>query len=142
MLLIFTGSGDASSGERSSRILAPLLRWLFPGLSPDLLDLLVTLIRKCAHLTEFAILALLFWHALRRPGRGEFRPWAWSEARRALLLTCLYAASDELHQLFVPNRQAAVTDVLIDTTGAALGLLALWLWYRWRASAARPRPVQ
>ena len=47
--------------------------------------------------------------------------------RRAALVawgaTTLYAATDEFHQLFVPGRAGLPTDVLIDATGAALGLL-------------------
>jgi VanZ family protein len=39
-----------------------------------------------------------------------------------------YAASDEFHQIFVPNRTALVSDVLIDTSGGVAGLLLLWLW--------------
>ena len=39
----------------------------------------------------------------------------------------LYAASDEFHQSFVPTRTPLVSDVLIDTAGGAIGLLALWL---------------
>jgi len=39
----------------------------------------------------------------------------------------LYAASDEFHQIFVPSRTALVSDVIIDTTGGAIGLLLFWL---------------
>ena len=65
-------------------------------------------IRKCAHLTEYAMLALLLWRAVRKPVKNDPRPWIWREARLALLLVVLYAASDEFHQLFVPSRDAAV----------------------------------
>jgi VanZ family protein len=44
----------------------------------------------------------------------------------------VYAATDEVHQLFVPGRFGTFHDVLIDTTGGALGLTALWAWGRWR----------
>ena len=44
----------------------------------------------------------------------------------ALALAALYAASDEIHQTFVPSRQGSVWDVLLDTAGAAFGLLCLW----------------
>ena len=132
MALIFSASGDNKSFEHSSRILAPILRWLFPHISHDALNSVVTIIRKCAHLTEYAILAILFWRALRKPVKKDLRPWSWKEAKMAVLFVALYAASDEFHQRFVPSRQASVIDVLIDTIGGSLGLLLIWMIGRWR----------
>ena len=83
-------------------------------------------------LTEYAILALLVWRALRKPMKREPRPWKGSEARLALVFAALYASTDEFHQTFVPSRQGSVWDVLLDTSGAAFGLLLLWLLGRWR----------
>jgi VanZ family protein len=45
-----------------------------------------------------------------------------------LAVVFAYAASDEFHQIFVPNRTPLVSDVLIDTAGGGAGLLLLWLW--------------
>ena len=132
MALIFTASGDSHSYEHSSRILAPLLYWLFPHISADTVGLVVLIARKCAHLAEYAVLALLLWRALRKPVKNVSRPWNGREAGLAVLLVALYAASDEFHQIFVPTRTAHVTDVFIDTVGGAAGLLALWLIGRWR----------
>ena len=132
MCVIFTASGDAQSAHHSSRIIEPILRWLFPHLSTPTVNELVFLIRKCAHLTEFAGLALLFWRAVRQPQRHDSRPWLWSHARIALLYTMLYAATDEFHQLFVKSREGKVEDVVIDSIGAVLGLLALWALGKWR----------
>jgi len=88
--------------------------------------------RKCAHLTEYAALALLLWRAVRRPVKNDPRPWVWPEAGLALASVFLYAASDEFHQIFVPTRTAQVSDVFIDTAGGAASLLALWIIGRWR----------
>lgn len=132
MTLIFGFSSDSHSFQRSSRILEPLLRWLFPGMGPDARDEIVFLARKCAHLTVYAVLALLVWRARRKPVRRDPRPWSWREAGVALLVAGLYAATDEFHQTFVPNRDGCVRDVLIDSCGAAAGLFLLWLLGRWR----------
>ena len=132
MSLIFTASGDPQSFQHSTRLLAPILHWLIPHLSDEHLNLIVVAARKCAHLAEFAVLALLFWRALRQPVKNDPRPWRWPEARLALLEVMLYAASDEFHQLFVPTRDARVLDVLIDTCGGMLGLLLLWAIGLWR----------
>jgi VanZ family protein len=132
MALIFAASSDVESFAHSSRILAPLLHWLFPQMPDDTMYLIVLIVRKCAHMTEYAVFALLLWRALRKPMKNDPRPWIWREARLALLMVALYAASDEFHQMFVPERTARVTDVLIDTAGGAASLLALWLLGRRR----------
>lgn len=127
MSLIFTASGDPKSFQHSSRLLAPILHWLFPRWPDENVNLIFIAARKCAHLTEFAVLALLLWRALRQPVKNDPRPWRWPEARLVLLGVMLYAASDEFHQSFVPTRDARILDVLIDTSGGALGLLLLWV---------------
>jgi VanZ family protein len=132
MGLIFSASSDAASSEHSSRILGPLLHWLFPGMLPETVDATVLGIRKAAHMTEYALLSLLVWRALRKPARPDPRPWNWKQAGVALAWAIGYAASDEIHQSFVPSRQGQFTDVLFDSTGALLGLLGLWLFGRWR----------
>jgi VanZ family protein len=71
-----------------------------------------TVLRKGAHLTEFAILGALLFRAL-----GRDAP--------ALVAGVLYAASDEVHQHFVRGRHAAPADVLIDAVGLGLGIFLL-----------------
>src|SRR4051812_45122354 len=71
-----------------------------------------TVLRKGAHMTEYAILASLLVRATGRYG------WAWS-------LAVAYACIDELHQHFVRGRHASPLDVAIDAAGALIGL-ALW----------------
>lgn len=127
MCLIFTASGDSGSFKRSSRIIAPLLHWFFPNVSPETEDLVVTGVRKCAHLTEYAILAFLVWRAHRKPKWKDARPWSWADAGVALWVTVFYASTDEFHQTFVPTREGCVRDVMIDSSGAVAGMIALWL---------------
>lgn len=130
--IIFTASGNFGSGEHTSRLLAPLIHWLFPKFSAVAIADMIFTLRKTAHVTEYALLALLFWRACRQPVRHDPRPWNWPQARLALGLTALYAATDEFHQLFVPGREARVHDVALDTCGAAAALLLLWALGRWR----------
>ena len=87
--------------------------------------------RKCGHLSEYAVLALLLWRAIHHPTRNEpRRPWRWDEAGLALALVFLYAATDEFHQIFVPTRSPLITDVMIDTSGGAIALALWWLLRR------------
>jgi VanZ family protein len=131
MAVIFTASADSKSFEHSSRLLAPLLQWLFPQMSQDTVHLIVFLARKCAHLAEYAVFALLVWRALNR-SKNNLTPWSWPKVSGTLLIVFLYAASDEFHQIFVPTRTPAIHDVVIDTIGGAAALLAFWLVGHWR----------
>src|SRR5438093_2708676 len=77
-----------------------------------------TILRKGAHLTEYAILGALLYRALQREAL-------------ALATGIAYAATDELHQHFVRARHASPVDVAIDAVGLAIGMLA-WLVVRER----------
>ncbi|MBC8002178.1 MAG: VanZ family protein, partial [Opitutaceae bacterium] len=113
MILIFAGSGDSKSGNRSSRLIGPLVRFFAPNIAPETLDVIILSVRKTAHLTEYAVLALLVWRARRQPQPGDFPVWRGRDGRWTLLICLLYAATDEWHQSFVPNREAALHDVFI-----------------------------
>ena len=132
MCLIFTASSDKASYQHSSRIIGPILHWLFPHLSDAATNTIILLVRKCAHLTEYAVLALLLWRAMRKPVRRDPRPWNRKFAFLAVLYVALYASTDEIHQSFVPTRTAHFSDVVIDTIGATVAIFALWLIGRWR----------
>jgi VanZ family protein len=122
-VVISTFSTGAFTSENTSRIIIPVLRWLLPHASAATLFHLHYIIRKCAHFTEYFILSLLILRAIRA-GRHNARL-AWALA--AIVIVFGYAALDEFHQSFVPGRTAAVTDVLLDTTGgiAAQAVAAL-----------------
>jgi VanZ family protein len=77
-----------------------------------------TILRKGAHLTEYAVLGGLLYRALGREPR-------------ALAVGIAYAATDELHQYFVRGRHASPVDVAIDAVGVAAGML-IWLRLRER----------
>src|SRR6266699_719331 len=118
LCLIFIGSTDLMSTEQTSRIIRPLLRWLKPDISMETIAQVQFIVRKCAHLTEYAILALLLWRALRRGTSLKART---SILFIVVWLACaVFAASDEFHQSFVPSRTATLGDVLIDIWGAQI----------------------
>jgi VanZ family protein len=142
MVVIFSASGDQKSFQHSSRIIGPIVRWLFPQMTEATVGRVVFAVRKAAHVTEYAILAMLLWRAFRQPRVADPRPWRWSQPGLALLVVALYAASDEWHQLMVPNRQGAFADVLLDICGGALGLLLIWAIGYWRQRWPRPSRSQ
>ena len=77
-----------------------------------------TILRKGAHVVEYAILGALLLRAL-----GRETP--------AFLLGVAYAITDEFHQHFVAGRHASPVDVAIDSTGVLLGILLLQRARRW-----------
>ena len=119
--------------DRRSRLStwAPVIAWAavifafssVPSLGTDLgtWDLIL---RKAAHLAEYALLGALLARATRSP-------------LVAVTLAGLYAVSDEVHQTFVEGRVGAPLDVAIDTLGAAVGVLA-WMHL---AGRRRDRPA-
>jgi VanZ family protein len=79
------------------------------------------IVRKIGHMGVFGILARLVARALTGGTR-----WSWKKIFvGSLVLSFLYACSDEFHQAFVPGRHASAVDVAIDTAGAwiALGIM-------------------
>jgi len=87
------------------------------------------ILRKCGHMAEFAVLAVVLALFVRSVSE-RFRKFI------PFVFTVLYAATDELHQMFVPGRGPAVTDVFIDAVGAAIGITVLYMFLKRRKSNA------
>lgn len=129
MILIFFFS--ATPGERSSELSDGLSCKIvdaagdlpFTGWSEaekrELAEQLHTPLRKGAHFSEYALLAVLWVAPL-----GFF--FQRGRMRVAGLICVMYACTDEWHQLFIPGRDGNLTDVLIDSFGVLTGLS---LWY-------------
>src|SRR5436190_12659513 len=115
MVFIFIGSTNLLSAEHTSRFIGPFLRWWAPGVTDATIASVQLIVRKCAHLTEYAILAALFYRALRLHRARVLGA--------AFVFAGLYAALDEFHQSFVASRTGAASDVMIDCAGAMIGLV-------------------
>lgn len=138
MGLIFWGSSATLSADNTSPLIEAALRWFSSALSADAIQGFTFVLRKCAHLAEYAILAVLIWRGLRNAGLDHVRAWSWRLARLAMCLAAFYAVTDELHQAFVPSRTGSAVDVLIDAAGASLGVIALYrlgVWRQWWPAA-------
>ena len=79
------------------------------------------IVKKTAHLIEYAVLSVLYFRALKESGMERK-----NAAILAIILCFLYGASDEIHQAFTPGREPKVRDALIDVTGAGLAMLGIW----------------
>ncbi len=129
----FSANTGSESSSQSSRLVEWIGKFFFPNRSEWTLrsqeawiGTVTLLVRKAAHATEYLILGLLLLgcQPMRTPLRRAV-PSAW-------ILTVCYAASDEIHQCFVPDRAGRFTDVLIDSIGAAAGLLLFCLITKYR----------
>ena len=116
-LVLGLSFGEASMSE-TSRIIRPLLKFLFPNAPEATITAYHAFIRKSAHFTEYAILAVLLSRALR--------VWVekfWRRVALTLAPAMIFAAADELHQSFVASRTASLGDVLLNCSGALFGLM-------------------
>lgn len=78
------------------------------------------LIRKSAHMFLYSVLAILLYMVVK--GRSNIRDYS-----LVFILTALYAGTDEFHQLFIYGRSGEFRDVLVDSIGALIGLLLVFL---------------
>ncbi len=132
MRIISDFSSDTSAVSRGksaviARFLERTTRKITAGLFSydigELVEKLIVIVRKAAHLFEFFLLASLifaFVEKLTRKTRPLF----------AALITTLYAAFDELHQAFVPGRGPMLSDVAIDSLGAFLAVVVLYHFFK------------
>ena len=131
-IFLFSSQTGEESGEVSQGLLDNILAFLH--LNGENEETLHYLIRKGAHMTEYAVLSasacVLFfyladiriWNGLSRRGMALY----------ALAFSAFFAVTDEIHQAFVPGRGPAVKDVLIDSVGAAIGIVLIYVVWRYK----------
>jgi VanZ family protein len=107
MGVLFVLSTTVFSSANTSKLIEPVLRWLFPGASLASIALIHNLIRKAAHFTNYAI---LYWLLIRGPLKN--RPYL------AFACCVIYACVDESHQIFALGRGPSPYDVVLDSSGA------------------------
>lgn len=125
MSAIFVFSTDLFSANHTGGLLAKILYWLVPDLSPGRFEMIHFLIRKAGHFSVYAILAFLLIRAFRY---GSIFRWRWKWAFYSLLVVGIYALLDEYHQTFTQQRTGSIYDSLIDFTGGTCMLIVLWLF--------------
>ena len=113
-------SSDNFNAGNTSRIIGPLILWLFPNTKPETLAVIHFITRKIAHFTEYAILGFLAARAFRTSPRPTISQ-RWFLICATLVV--VYALIDEYHQSFVPSRTASIFDSMIDMAGGLTALL-------------------
>ena len=90
-------------------------------------ETLTFLIRKLAHMSEYAVLTLTFIYGFYKNQYPLKKIIVYS-----LICAFLYACTDEFHQLFIGGRAGQFTDVLIDTCGALITIVIYYFYNYWK----------
>lgn len=95
-----------------------LIFWLssIPDLRSGLETTYDLILRKFAHALEYAVLGMFVFRAFRLQGLSKSRSLIWS-----MVVSSLYAVSDEFHQSLVAGRHGSAVDAALDSLGAFLG---------------------
>lgn len=105
---------SSRTADESSQQSGALLQWLIDKFGDNFFTDFV--VRKLAHFLEFTGLCLLFNLAFWQTKQKRMPIWS-------IVSTSAYAASDEIHQLFVDGRSCQISDWLLDTSGAVAGTI-------------------
>jgi len=132
--LIFYLSTGTFGGSFTAWLLHQLLSLLQVNISAEVFGTLHFLVRKLAHLSEYAMFGVLLYGGL---SGGKQFAWRARTAWHCVAITAAYSLTDELHQSFVPGRGASLVDCSIDTAGAALAMLFLYAGSRISQTRAR-----
>ena len=134
-IFIFSNDVGSSSSEKSDSIATLIVEFISDitgndytdSKLNDMIDTCVVIIRKGAHFLEYFILGILVINVIK-----DYKELNVKICIISILLCMLYAISDEVHQLFVPDRTGKITDVLIDTSGSSLSVFTYYLMYKFK----------
>jgi VanZ family protein len=129
-------STDALSSQHTSSLLRPILERWFGHINDSSWDLYHHYLRKTGHFVGYGTVGFTFLRAwlytLDRRGLRPLLAWRLRSSLLAILSTAVIACGDEFHQAFIPSRSGSPLDVLLDTSGACMLCLLVWLlcWSR------------
>lgn len=121
--VIFWMSTERFGGGHTLSTLAVILNFFHLAVPADYVRTVNSVLRKLAHLTEYAILAFFIYRSFASSGRLWWQPHlaSWS-----IVTASVYSLSDEFHQAFVRGRHASLIDCAIDTLGSASAMLVVY----------------
>ena len=131
LIFIFSVQAAEQSAGLSTKVtevIVQTLSWVMP-IDTDVraIDKIVkqfhNVIRKSAHAGLYFVLGILVINSIMHTGLKGFKAYFY-----ALLFCIVYALTDEVHQTFVAGRSGQVSDILIDTAGAIVGISMCWIY--------------
>ena len=127
MAVVFIFSQQpASISSGQSSVFVEQLRHIVPSIDQQLLTFII---RKSAHIFAYFILGILMFNALWKIKFSKLTS-DWP-AISSINICTLYAASDELHQLFISGRSGEVRDIIIDSIAASIGVVLIGYIYKY-----------
>ena len=132
-----------ASAHNTTNLLYDVLSFVAPRIKPHIVEQLDEILRKTGHFLGYGILSVLVFLALRNTNRDRLRPilqrpwgiylrdfWRTEWLCIGILATIVTAAYDEIHQTFIPSRTGRWQDVVLDTCGAAVLQVFVYLFSR------------
>lgn len=116
-IIFWLSSRTADESDAQSSV---ILKWLIDNFGDNFFTSFI--VRKLAHFSEYTGLCLLTCNALYQSAKRCKVLWG-------IVISSIYAASDEFHQRFVEGRSCELRDWAIDTCGAILGALIFLMIY-------------
>jgi VanZ family protein len=124
--VIFFLSSPEASFSQTSRIVGPLLNFFFPDMPEATKVIVHGYIRKTAHFTEYAVLALLAFRAFSTSAIHFLQTRCYI---LALTLVVVVASLDEFNQSFEASRTSSIWDVALDISGGVMMVVVLWIFH-------------
>lgn len=109
-IIFWFSNQDGEESLKQSNLILQYLKELLAIFNLD--------VRKLAHFTIYLILGSCYFLSFKNLDKKA--------GILSIVLTFLYACTDEFHQSFVPGRGPAFKDVGIDTLGGVLGISILY----------------
>lgn len=124
VIFFFSSQNATESSASSGSVIEKIAEVFYPDFEEktqiekeEIISSFQFLVRKSAHLASFAVLGVLAFLSFVSYCNLKFS----TRVTLSVLICCIYAASDEIHQLFVVGRSCELRDFLIDTIGVFIG---------------------
>lgn len=135
IVVVFAMSSSGASMAETSRFIGPLIRWIYPDISPEMLKVIHVGVRKLAHVFEYAVLGFLVVRAFTLASGQRLGNWRYLIA---IIPVVIVASVDEYRQSFDVTRTGTIDDAILDSASGMLAIALLWIAGRPRLVASEP----
>jgi VanZ family protein len=127
IVVVFAMSSSGASMAETSRFIGPLIRWLYPDISPETLKVIHVGVRKLAHIFEYAVLGFLALRAFSLFAGQRLGNWRYLVA---IIPVVIVAMADEYRQSLDVTRTGTIDDAILDIASGMLAIALLWIMRR------------